>query len=110
MWICKLLLAFAVHSFRTGFKFVPPKMTPAKFVSYVISWYFHHFPFSWFVCWLEYYAKEYGISVESQSEWYTSKADFMSGDKMPSKNEGYSGKRTEHSLYLCQLIYLVVIP
>ena len=63
-------------------------------------------PFNQLITYLEYKCKEKGITFEIQEESYTSKASFLSNDKMPTFNgntnqeHSFSGKRVKRGKYV----------
>lgn len=63
-------------------------------------------PFNQFITYLEYKCKEKGITFEIQEESYTSKASFLSNDKIPlfnndsNKDYTFSGKRVKRGKYV----------
>ena len=63
-------------------------------------------PFNQLITYLEYKCKEKGITFEIQEESYTSKASFLSNDKMPTFNGNsnqeysFSGKRVKRGKYV----------
>ena len=61
-------------------------------------------PFNMLKMCITYKAQEYGIKIIMQEESYTSKADFLAGDYIPTykvddTRASFSGKRTKRGLY-----------
>ena len=71
-------------------------------------------PFNQLITYLDYKCKEKGITFEIQDESYTSKASFLSNDKMPTFNDNsnqeysFSGKRVKRGKYLDRKYGIVI--
>ena len=71
-------------------------------------------PFNQLITYLEYKCKEKGITFEIQEESYTSKASFLSNDKIPIFNDktnqeySFSGKRVKRGKYVDRKYGIVI--